>query len=60
MRDDQFECLQKQITTMQEQLGQVMEMVAVGKGALMTAKILGWVTATGVACVELWRTFRSH
>jgi hypothetical protein len=58
--DDRFDCLERRLDEMQQQMSQIMEMVAVGKGAFVAAKVLGWVTATAVAIVELWRTFGSH
>jgi hypothetical protein len=60
MSEERFDCLEQRLDKMQVQMDQILEMVAVGKGALVAAKLLGWITATGVACVELWRTFRGH
>lgn len=60
MNDDRFDCLEHRLDEMQAQMTQIMEMVAVGKGAFVAAKVLGWITATAVAVLELWRTFGSH
>ena len=58
--DDRFDCLEQRLDQMQTQMTQIMEMVAVGKGAFVAAKVLGWFTATLVGIVELWRTFGRH
>jgi hypothetical protein len=55
-----FDCLEAKLEKLEKQMNEMMEMVAVGKGALVAAKVLGWVTATAVAAIELWRTFFHH
>jgi len=60
MNDERFDCLEKRLDQMQAQMDQILEMVAVGKGAFVAAKVLGWLTATCVAALELWRTFLQH
>lgn len=60
MSNERFDCLERRLDELQEQLNSIMEMVAVGRGAFVAAKVLGWATATGVAIIEIWRTFRSH
>jgi hypothetical protein len=57
MSDDRFDCLEERLDNMQAQLDDILDMVAVGKGAFVAAKVLGWLTATAVAVIELWRTF---
>jgi len=57
MSEDRFDCLEKRLDEMQSQLNSILEMVSVGKGAFIAAKVLGWLTATLVGVIELWRTF---
>jgi hypothetical protein len=55
-----FQRIESRLDEVQAQLHTIGEMVSVGKGAFIAAKVLGWVTATGVAVIELWRMLRSH
>jgi hypothetical protein len=57
MSDERFDCLEKRLDDMQSQLDTILDLVAVGKGAVVAAKVLGWCTATLVTIIELWRAF---
>lgn len=60
MSDERFDCLEQRLQAVEEKLDSVLEMVAVGKGALLAAKVVGGLTSFFVAGLEIWRNFLRH
>lgn len=60
MSDDRFDCLEKRLDAVEGKLDAIFEMVAVGKGALFAAKVVGGFTSFFVAALEIWRNFIRH
>jgi hypothetical protein len=54
--EQRFDCIEERLDKMQQQLDQILEMVAVGKATFIIAKFVGWGTAVAVAVIEIWRT----
>lgn len=57
---ERFDAMDQRFDALESKLNEVLDLVAVGKGAYVAVKVLGWCTATGVAIIEIWRTFFQH
>lgn len=53
----QIDELKTKMNSVDEKLDSVLELVQMGRGIMMLAKVGAWVVGATLTCVELWRQF---